>query len=372
MDLSIIIPFVGEYPQVLFTIQSVAQTLINDSIEFEIIAVDNWCETARQQSAHSARGALQKIIARQATGQEMGEEFIYELHRSIHPTYENRSGAAVEACAGKNPWLKYVKYEDRLSHWQAKRVGVEASTGDTLLFLDAHVVASDMGISDMLRQYNYNGFWEGDKTLSEMATLHMPLTYKILEWRRLIYKLVIEREAFYSYSFTGFRPSEEIYEVPCMSTCGMMISREIYDKIGGWPTGLGIYGGGENFMNFTLAVCGFKKYIYPSATLYHHGDKRDYHYVYDDMVTNRMIAHYLFGGEVGLQRFRDISKGRPEVLDRFMRGVMVEHYQQRQQIKAIQEMTIEEWASQWVEKPKEEKPEPVVENNGQPKPKIDL
>lgn len=345
-DLSIIIPFVGEYPQVLFTIQATAQSLLqSDNIDFEIIAVDNWCDESKEQANKSAISAISKT--KQCWDENiLTPQAIFDIHKSIYPTYDNPSGASIKACARGNDWLKYVKYEDRLSHWQAKRVGVENSEGDILLFMDAHCIPN--GIEEMFYEYTKLPKRTGlDYDYKFKGTLHMPLTYKILEWRKLIYKMKIEQDYFFHYSFTGFREDRDSYEVPCMSTCGMMISREIYDAVGGWPTGLGIYGGGENFMNYTLSVCGYKKFIYPNATLFHHGEKRDYHWIYDDHVKNRMIAHYLFGGISLLKNFVSISKGRPVVLDRLAAEAIDEHREQREKIKSIQRYSIYEWVKNW-------------------------
>lgn len=351
MDLSIIIPFVGEYPQVLFTIQSVAQSLRETGIDFEIIAVNNYCEDVRQQALNQIASAKKEIVLAMAEASSLGkkdllsDKAMINVHKGIMPIYEDRSGVAIKAAEKRNPWLKYVEYKDRLSHWQAKRVGVEVSSGSVLLFLDAHVVPSKSAVPMMYDAYIFE-INKRNQNYHNIGTLHLPLTYKILESKRLIYKMVIENN-FYGYSFTGFRENEDLYEVPCMSTCGMMISRKIYDNLGGWPSGMGIYGGGENFMNYALAVCGYKKYIFPDATLFHHGDKRDYHYIYDDMVKNRFIAHYLFGGEQLLRRLQYNTKGNPLVLSNLASEAIKESKEQRQQIKEVQKYTIEEWAASW-------------------------
>jgi glycosyltransferase involved in cell wall biosynthesis len=47
-ELSVIIPFCNEYPQILFTIQSIAQEL-RDRVDFEIIAVNNYCDEVEKQ-----------------------------------------------------------------------------------------------------------------------------------------------------------------------------------------------------------------------------------------------------------------------------------------------------------------------------------
>src|SRR3990172_5290384 len=113
MKLSVIIPFVGEYPQILFTIQSIAQNILCDpEIDFEILAVDNYCEEAKIQAVRSAERVLERLddlFYKKLSLQELNETLIphgqehtpFNLSKakeSIYPTYENKSGAAVEAC----------------------------------------------------------------------------------------------------------------------------------------------------------------------------------------------------------------------------------------------------------------------------------
>jgi hypothetical protein len=144
-----------------------------------------------------------------------------------------------------------------------------------------------------------------------------------------------------------FRDEGRPYEVPCMSCCGVMMSREVYDQLGGWPLELGIYGGGEQFLNFTLAILGKKKWIFPYGTLYHHGDARSYHYVYDDYIRNKIIAAYLYGGEQFALGFSKHTKGRPEVLANICKDVIKKCSSHREHIKKSQKLTIQEWSQKW-------------------------
>ena len=303
--LSIICPFVCEYPQVMFTVQNIAQDLIG-RVDFEFIAINNYCEEVKKQ----------------------GRE-------------EDKGGESIKACQRGNPWLKYLEYKDKLSHWQSKNLGVKHSTGDILWFVDAHCVIARNSLFDM-----FNYYVEHKEELN--GSIHLPLTYKILEWHRLIYKLGGEPEkGDLHYSFTGYRDELEPYEVPCMSTCGMMISRELYDYFGGWPVELGIYGGGENFINYTLAVLGKKKWIMPGGSLFHHGEKRGYHWNGDDMIRNRFIANYMFGGDKWLSLMRDNRKGKKEVLQSIYENVKATCKEHRELIKSRQAISIEDWLNKW-------------------------
>jgi len=182
------------------------------------------------------------------------------------------------------------------------------------------------------------------------GTMHLPLTYHIMEYHWLIYKLRVNMEAGdFDYRFTPFRPSKYPYEVPCMSTCGMMMSREVYNYVGGWPKELGIYSGGEHFLNFTLATLGYKKYIYPAPPLHHHGDNRNYHFTYDDQKRNRFIATYMFGGKEMAIRIAKHTKAKHgfATWEPVLEDIFQKCGPQREMIKTKQIISIEDWYKSW-------------------------
>lgn len=311
MRLSIICPFVGEYPQILFTLQSINQALRDGGFDYEVCAVNNWCDEVAQQVINGK------------------------------PRVEDKGAEAVKACAGRgNKWLRYLHYKDRLSHWQAKNFGVQNSTGDYLWFVDGHCVAG----TSIVRMLNFY-----EKNYNELnGTIHLPLTYKILEAHRLIYKLVWVPETHeLHYSFTTFRESSTPYEVPCMSTCGMLMSREIYNKLGGWPTELGIYGGGENFINYALATMGMKKWIYPDEPLYHHGDKRGYNWNYDDHLRNRFIAYFVACGRAFVEKAMEGSKGRPQTKRNILDDVITKCSTHEKVVAQQRKFSIYDWLQLW-------------------------
>ncbi len=299
--LSVIIPFCNEHPQVLFTIQNIAQEL-RDRTDFEIIAVNNYCDDVAKQGR-----------------------------------IEDDAGNAIKSSVPGNKWLKYLTYTDKLSHWQSKNLAVKNSTGDILVFIDAHCIVARDALYKMFDYYSQH-----HEELN--GTIHLPLTYKILESRKLIYKLQTDIDkGIVHYTFTSYRDSDTPYEVPCMSSCGSMMTRKLYDQINGWPTELGIYGGGENYLNFVLAILGKKKWIMPGGALHHHGDKRGYNWNATDFIRNRTIATYMYGDCELARKYIDNSKGDKQTLDNIYNEVITKCQPHRNIIKKQQVINIEDW-----------------------------
>jgi glycosyltransferase involved in cell wall biosynthesis len=299
MKLSVIIPAANEWPTSVFTVRNIYEEL-RDRVDFEILYVDN----------------------------------------SMLP--DDKKERAYDQMCGLSrgyPWLKPLKYTDKLSHWQAKNLAVKESTGDFLWFCDAHCIISR---DALFRMFNYMCCHHD--TLN--GTLHLPLTYHIMEYHKLIYKLTGDiQKGLVHYSFSAYREHDEPYQVPCMSTCGMMMSRSLYDELGGWPAELGIYGGGENFINFTLAVLGKTINILPGDALCHHGDKRGYSWNFDDHLRNKTIAAYMYGGVDFAKLFVKHHKGSPDQKERILNSVItnsscIDH---RRVIKSKQKLSIQEW-----------------------------
>jgi glycosyltransferase involved in cell wall biosynthesis len=326
---SVIVPFVNEWPQLAFTLRSIAENF-TDWVDFEIVAVDNYCHEVHQQGKPPDRGHDRWVS-------KGSKESLYTEHKSGESQFTE---GHIKAMVSQNTWLKYVKYDTKLSHWNAKNEGVKVSDGSILLFLDAHVVPSYNILPRSALAFQ-TMIDEGQ----QFDTLHLPLTYHVLENRRLSYKLIFDSKSGVAhYTFTRFDKSNQFFieEVPCMSTCGMFMSRALFDRLGGWPSGLGIYGGGENYINFVLSILGSKKYIYPHGALHHHGDSRGYSFNWEDYHRNRMIATYCFGGEEWLERYQR-SLGNNMVTRKMRDQALLSCKKRRERLKGIQVMGIDEW-----------------------------
>ena len=334
--LSIIMPFCGEYPQNIFTVMSIWNHMrsFGTDIDWELIAVNNWCDRVAAQADYKYKcpdcGKDRRITRAEAN--------------RYRPPYANDDpgGSRMLSYAAIHPWLKYIEYTDKLSHWNAKNAGVAAATGDVLFFIDAHCALGPHSLADMFRYYTTH--------LHDLnGTLHLPLVYFLERpGPALIYKLVAKPEiSMYHYSFSRYRASDTPYVVPCMSTCGMMMYRGLYDLLGGWPSALGIYGGGENFINFTLAVLGKTINIFPTLPLHHYAEKRGYNYEYVDYKRNQIIATYLFGGKERATAFSKNCKLDQATAAKTVAHVIDTCADHRAQIERHQVMDIEEWYDKW-------------------------
>lgn len=395
MKLSVIIPYCIEYPQIEFTVQALwneLRSVVHVDHDFEIILIDNWCEEAAQQTIkrgieYPNKELWQNFIDNYGNRiksaltlhPELQEPYAQELDKlqtelsrgyDIYRTQDPGTPRMKELAGGCRPWLKYVKYDKKLSHWQAKNAGVAASTGDILFFCDAHAIPSQGSIRKAFFYYA-----ENYKKLN--GTLHIPIAYMCeRQGGELIYKFkggMTEKDvqdynkrkntvlpwesinakdaAEYHYSFTKYKQAEQPYRVPCMSTCFMFMHRELYNLLGGWPKELGVYGGGEHFINFTLAILGKNIWIYPAEPCYHYANKyisRGYNWYYDDMARNRIIATYMFGGpEVAEKyiKYRTETGDKWEVLKGMLDNIKKDQecIKHRELIMDNQIRSIEDW-----------------------------
>jgi predicted glycosyltransferase involved in capsule biosynthesis len=307
-DLSVIIPFVNEYPQIKFTVSDIFCELYSSGINFEIIVIDNMCNEVKQQRLP-----------------DKGSEIMQSL-------------------AIKRDWLRYLSYDKKLSHWQAKNLGVENASSQIFLFIDSHCIVSKDSIVKAFNYYKkYQDILHG--------TLHLPLAYMLEHpGKELTYKLVTDLDkAIVHYSFTHYAIRDRAYVAPCMSTCGMFMTKQIFSALGGWPEELGIYGGGENFINFTLATLGYNVVIFPSLPLYHHADKRGYSWNYTDFHRNRCIASYMYGGEEFAYKYVKNLKGNQTILEKIYYDVVTKCKKHRDYLIPQQKISIEDWVKKYDE-----------------------
>ena len=311
--LATIIVGMNEWPQVIYTLRAVCEEF-RDRSDFELIYVDNFPTVLDE----------------------------WNKKRSPDQSYN-----VIKQSENLLPNFRVMEYRDHLSHWVCKKKAIQSSKADFFLFLDAHVLP---GRDCLFNQYEY--YRKHHKELN--GSLHVPITYKILENHLLQYKMNNElNKGWLSYSFTSHRPGDgKPYPVSCHSMCGCIISRKVYEKFGGWPDMMESWGGGENLFNFTLSILGMNKWLIPGRPLYHDGAPRGYSYNSNGLVKNRLIAMYMIGGDELAHLFLINQKGDPSILKNVYHSILSnpEIIAQRKHIESQQVIDIHSWATQWKDK----------------------
>ena len=357
-QLSIIIPGCNEWPQNIFTMASIAASL-DGLVDYEIIYVDNQSQRAEdRQSNASIRGDVDGLIDSCIHPDGIDRLQLANCFESyVHGhDIQGADGDFTSMYMNKNSLIEsgnlvYLKYDDTASHWQAKNKALEIAKGRILMFIDAHNFVQR---PDLARMYDY--YIANEEEIN--GSLHMPIM-GLLDRRgkQNIYKLEYNKpKGILHYSFTGIREREKVHKVPSMIWCSAMISRDILvDRLGGWPKTMGIWGGGEHFANYALAVTGHDVNIWPFGTMRHFAGKtvkRGYSWNHADYHRNRMLAVFIVGGAEWLQNYADTKQAEGwaeahEVAANILNTPAdVEHH------ALIEKQTIipiEEWVKQWKE-----------------------
>ena len=141
-----------------------------------------------------------------------------------------------------------------------------------------------------------------------------------------------------------------------MSTCGMLIRRDILvDKLMLWPTELGVYSGGEHYINFAMAVLGMSKFVFNSKPLQHYAAPRGYALSWYDIYRNRAIATYLVGGDdlfykfIHYHKFNLQGKVSPRSIIQIGKTIpsIPELIDIRRHIELNTVVSIQDWAKGW-------------------------
>ncbi len=242
-DLSIIIPCRNELSNLMFTLQNLYNEFNSSGIDYEIIVVLNQCSA---------------------------------------DDYDFLSN--VWLC--KREILKVVKYNDKPSCWQARNVGCNIAIGDYILFLDAHVLSKD---KSLLLSFDYKKTFKGG--------LHYGINYFLDNPNLTLYQYNWQPDRFWGTWSRKLPDVNNGYKIISSGIAGLMIDSEIFHEIGGFNESLGIYGGGESYIDLKIQMFGYDLRCNPSFQIYHLALKRNYAWNNNDFRRNFLIASYALGGE---------------------------------------------------------------------------
>jgi len=344
IEVSVIIPFCNEGPNVVFTTQAIIEEL-DGFCKYEVILIDN-----------------------------MSHDYI--MHKTGDREYPVRSRAyffspkkqtRISTMFFRKGLVKYFQYDEAQSHWRAKNYGIQNNTGKYLFFLDAHCIMRRDSLRKMVQFLRDN---EGQTYTHPMApgktwqvgSVHAYINY-MMDSRSLEYKVqsktfgyqfcTHQQEEYFENGQRMLRFPTKPYPVCVMSTCGMLTPRSIFDKLGLWPENIEIYSGGESYANWTQATCGYEQWIHPEAWCWHWAEKRGYCFNHHSLVKNSFIAAYVIGGEKYLseQVQHRCEKDRPEYINQIADEVRSENAEDRKRIQSQQLVDYDTYIEWWLKHP---------------------
>lgn len=343
-EVSVIVPFANEGQNVVFTAQAINEELAG-WCKYEIILIDNQSDWYINCSVKNEKMPLME-----------GKERPYTIRSRAFfqgPPGSKNDGSLISTMFFRKGIMKYLQYDKKQGHWNAKNHGIMNSRGKYLLFLDAHCIPNRDGIRHLVEFLR-------NPPEEKIGGVHMYINY-MLDSRSLEYRP--QRDKFFGYQFCTHQQEEYFengqrklrfptkpYKVAVMSTCGMMCPRTTIEELGPWHPEFGIYCGGEGYMNFKQSTCGFHHWIHPKSICWHWAEKRGYQYWHSDFVRNEFIAAYINGGERALQYCVD-GRGGSAAVRAIADDVREKCREEHEYIKSLQVETLENYFSRWVAKP---------------------
>lgn len=297
-QLSIVIPYCYEYPDLYYTIRAVMIQL-EGKLEYEIILVDNNIEEKERHTKN-----LEKIFKD-----------------------DNR--------------FKFIHYSNKLSHSNSLRVGIDKAEADIIFQLDAHVLFEDEAIISM-----YNDYTKRDINTCSMNLLQdMKLRKNNHEWIFAPNFNFDSDNAWYGWKYLDIEEFNisHPFRAPACSACGLMVSKHLIKNIlKNYPKEIGNYYGEEQFFAFSMAVLG-KNILYYPKKLYHFSLTKYYAPRKRDIMNNTAIGIFIATGERHLKNFLFSQKIKHK---KDMRKEIInaeENIKHRQHIEKQQVWDLDEW-----------------------------
>lgn len=303
---SIVIPARNEFPQIVFTIQSIIndlETFLKPS-EFEIIIVANCCND--------------EVYPRRALGGTVD----YLMPRGI---YWNRT-------------LKVI-YDPLAGNHSARNKGVMVARGKYIFFSDAHMSYKRGYFKSMIETI--------DKTDGLVhGTVGWLGAYPIGNSMGYQYTMKLGEEI--KGTWSNRLLTDKPFYIPLQGHCCLGMKRKQFIEFDGYPAYHRCYGGGEFYLDMKWWMFGSKVSVVPEAVGYHLCAPRGYCYHHDDYVHNVLMIGYALGMDEWTERayLNWIRKGNKEVVDRLYAEAKEEVKEDREfiakkRVKTFNELIVE-------------------------------
>ncbi len=241
----------------------------------------------------------------------------------------------------KLPWFNLVEYNNTQSGWQARNLGASLAKGKYILFADAHIYPKDGAFQGLVESH------EGWKGIA-----HCPLCY-FYDPTRPNYGYVWQPYKFWG-RWTRLVPRSETGDVPLSGASTLLIDRDVFEEVHGFHPALGIYGGGETYLDLKVQMFGYKVRMAVDHHIYHLTETRGYRWNNENFRFNKMLAAFTIGGEKYLEpvfdHFMKVDEKRPQYQEHTIKNrgqAIVLGASDREWTEANAEFTLDEVISTW-------------------------
>lgn len=199
------------------------------------------------------------------------------------------------------PQIKLIESKTNLGFAGGVQLGTKASIGKYFLLLNPDTIVLDQAIDRLLqfaKQYANNGIW-GGVTLNNDLSINTQHAWSQPSFRNLLFSALgleklLNKSCFFNHSNYGCWTRNTIKEVDIISGCFFLITRELWDKLGGLDTTFFMYAEEADFC-LKAKKLGYQPIVNPEARIIHHGG----------------VSHSRFSGKL-----IKLLKGKVELINR--------------------------------------------------------
>lgn len=273
---SVIIPCRNEFPQIVFTIQSIIndlETFLKPS-EFEIIICNN-CPSDEVYPKRALGGSIDYLMPR--------------------GVYWNR--------------VLRVLYDPIAGNHSTRNKGVELSRGKYIFFSDAHMSYKRGFFKRMIRAIE-----ETDGLVH--GTIGWLGAYPV--GKSMGYQYTIKLGEEIKGTWNNYKLADDYFYIPLQGHCCLGVKRQQFIDFDGYPAYHRCYGGGEFYLDMKWWLFGSRVSVDPQAVGYHLCAPRGYSYHHDDYKHNVLAIGLAIGADEWTERayINWCRRGRKDVMRR--------------------------------------------------------
>lgn len=185
---------------------------------------------------------------------------------------------------------KLVVVNKQLHSKPALNIGAWMARGKYLAFFDSHCLCSRKFFEESKKFMDAN---------PNVAILHSPISWYGYNPKEKGYQYKLHLDDRFWGGWRNHKVRNRPYPVAASGNTGMIVRKDFYLKVKGFPSMLRYYGGGEPYLDLLAWMFGYEAYLHPDLHCYHFAMCRARDYKRDSGIffRNICLAAFICGGE---------------------------------------------------------------------------